>query len=368
MNNSTGKSSQADNITMSGGGVYSLATAGAKDVIDHATPRVLAALESIDAPQSHWSFSDMGCADGGTSLDLWRRVASLTRERSPADIQITYADQPRNDFNALVQILHGLTDFNSYRQEQSNLHVLASGSSFYEPIVPMGTLDLGFSATAMHWLSRKPCDIPDHVHMVGAGGEVLSKFQQQARTDWETILLHRSRELKPGGKLVLANFCRDENGCYLGNTGGENMFDNFNQLWCGLKDDGVISEQEYAAMTLPQYYNSVEEFSAPFENKSSAVVQSGLTLDSIETGIIRCPYKRDFKQHQDAKKFAAEFIPTIRSWNESIYFGGLSERRSLEERAEIIQNYYQTYETRVAEKPDNHAMDYVHAYITISKS
>ena len=368
MNNATGRSSQAENITMSGGGVYSLATAGAKDVIDHATPLVLEALESIDVPESHWSFSDMGCADGGTSLDLWRSVASLTRKRSEADIQITYADQPRNDFNALVQILHGLTNFNTYRREQKNVHVLASGSSFYEPIVPIGTLDLGFSATAMHWLSRKPCDIPDHVHMVGAGGEVLSKFQQQASADWETILLHRARELKPGGKLVLANFCRDENGYYLGNTGGENMFDNFNNLWCELRDGGVISQQEYAAMTLPQYYNSVEEFSAPFESKSSAVVHAGLTLESIETGIIRCPYKRDFKQHGDAKRFAAEFIPTIRSWNESIYFGGLSDQRSIDERKEIIQNFYQAYETRVAQKPDHHAMDYVHAYITISKN
>ncbi len=367
MSNTTRKSSQADNITMSGGGVYSLATAGAKDVIDHATPQVMAALESIDPSASPWSFSDMGCADGGTSLELWRKVADFTRKRSEADVQITYADQPRNDFNALVQILHGLTDFETYREEYKNLHVLASGSSFYEPILPAASLDLGFSATAMHWLIRKPCDIPDHVHMVGASGEVLKKFQQQARADWETILLHRARELKPGGKLVLANFCIDESGYYLGNTGGDNMFDNFNTLWCELRDSGVISQQEYAAMTLPQYYNTVEEFSAPFERKNSAVVKAGLNLDSIETGIIRCPYKRDFKQHGDAKKFAASFIPTIRSWNESIYYGGLSDQRSTQERKEIIQNFYQTYEARVAEMPGDHAMDYVHAYITISK-
>jgi len=74
VDNSSGKSSQADNITMSAGGVYSLATAGAKDVIDHATPQVLAALQNIKVPVSHWSLSDMGCADGGTSLDLWRKA------------------------------------------------------------------------------------------------------------------------------------------------------------------------------------------------------------------------------------------------------------------------------------------------------
>lgn len=367
MVDNSSKSSQAENITMSGGGVYSLATAGAKDVIDHATPQVLAALENIEVPASYWSLSDMGCADGGTSLDLWRKVVAGIRRKSQADIQIIYADQPRNDFNALVQILHGLTEFKTYRHEQPNLHVLESGASFYEPIVPADSLDLGFSATAMHWLSRKPCDIPDHVHMVGASGDVLTSFQQQAQADWETILLHRARELRSGGKLVMANFCRDEQGYYLGNTGGENMFDNFNNLWCEFRDAGDISSQEYSAMTLPQYYNTVEEFSAPFDSKSSAVVQAGLSLDHIETGIIRCPYKRDFEQHGDAKKFASEFIPTIRSWNESIYFGGLSVDRSLEERQKLIHDFYHTYETRVAQDPANHAMDYVHAYITISK-
>lgn len=361
------KSSQADNITMSGGGVYSLATAGAKDVIDHATPLVLDALKSIPSPQSHWSFSDMGCADGGTSLDLWRKVAGAVRRHSDADMQVTYSDQPRNDFNALVRILHGLTDFTTYRHEQSHVHLFESGSSFYEPIVPKNTLDLGFSATAMHWLSRKPCDIPDHVHMVGASGDVLQQFEQQAQDDWQTILLHRARELKPGGKLVLANFCRDSNGYYLGNTGGENMFDNFNHLWCEFRDKGLITPDEYVAMTLPQYYNTVEEFSRPFNDAGSAVMKAGLRLEHIETGIIKCPYARDFMQHKDATKFAKAFIPTIRSWNESIYFGGLSTERSDEARRNLIERYYSTYEARVAANPEGHAMDYVHAYITISK-
>jgi hypothetical protein len=39
-------------------------------------------------------------------------------------------------------------------------------------------------------------------------------FAQQAQRDWETILIHRARELKPGGRLVLVNFCKDEAGEY----------------------------------------------------------------------------------------------------------------------------------------------------------
>jgi len=357
----------ADNITMSGGGLYSLATIGAKDVIDNATARVLSALETIDAHIGPWHFSDMGCADGGTSLDLWRNVVRHIRANETSDIQIVYADQARNDFNALVQILHGLTQFDSYLDDYENVYALESGSSFYTNILPTNSLDLGFSATAMHWLSQKPCDINNHVHMVGADGNDKPRFAQQAAKNWETILLQRARELKPGGKLVLVNFCIDENGHYLGNTGGVNMFDNFNANWQRFVDDKIISADEYTAMTLPQYYNNTDEFCAPLTDKNSIIYKAGLRLVDIETAIVPCPFANDFKQHNDAEKFASAYIPTIRSWNESTFMGGLSTKRSLQEREQIIHDYYNTYQQQVAANPQHHAMDYVHAYMTIEK-
>ncbi len=366
------QANQADNITMSGGGLYSLATIGAKDVIDRAIPRVLDALGGIKAlrsadGQSHWTFSDMGCADGGTSLDLWRAVVQDLRQEDDSDIQIVYADQANNDFNALVKILHGHTQFESYLPDSQNVHVLESGSSFYTPIMAAASLHLGFSATAMHWLSQKPCDISDHVHMVGASGKELTTFAEQAARDWQTILLHRAREMVSGGKLVLVNFCKDQQGQYLGNTGGINMFDQFNANWQALLQDGVVSQHEYQSMTLPQYYNTVDEFSAPLLDKTSAVYAAGLRLVDIETAVVPCPFAEDYKQHQDAEKFAKAYIPTIRSWNESTFLGGLSNDRSIEERSEIIEGYYNTYEQQVAEQPDSHGMGYVHAYMTIEK-
>lgn len=44
--------------------------------------------------------------------------------------------------------------------------------------------------------------------MVGAEGDELVAFEQQGREDWAAILLHRARELKPGGRLVLINFAK----------------------------------------------------------------------------------------------------------------------------------------------------------------
>lgn len=364
----TNTQKQAENVTMSGGGLYSLATIGAKDVINRSIPRVMAAIDSIDCdPQSCWSFSDMGCADGGTSLQLWRNVIDQIRKTQATDIQIVYADQARNDFNALVQILHGLTQFESYLPDAKNVTVLESGASFYTPILPARSLHLGFSATAMHWLSRKPCDISDHIHMVGATGEQYEQFSEQAKTDWETILLHRARELKPGGKLVLVNFCRDEGGHYLGNTDGVNMFDQFNQIWKDFVSNGVITQSEYQSMTLPQYYNTVEEFTRPLLDKSSAPYAAGLRLVDVDTAIVDCPFAVDYRQHLDAERFAREYVPTIRSWNESTFFAGLAASRELAERQEIIDRYYRTYQTEVQNNPTQHRMDYVHAYMTLEK-
>jgi len=362
------KTTHADNITMSAGGLYSLATTGARDVIDKATPRVLEALETISIDtDSSWCFSDMGCADGGTSLGLWTAVISQLRQADQSDIQIVYADQAHNDFNALVKILHGHTEFESYLPTSDNVHVLESGSSFYSPILPRESLQLGFSATAMHWLSTKPCDIRDHVHMVGAVSQDRDTFASQASKDWQTILLNRARELTPGGKLVLVNFCIDGQGYYLGNTGGVNMFDNFNQNWQRWVDQGIVTAEEYQAMTLPQYYNTVDEFSAPLLDKNSDVYRAGLRLVDIETNIVPCPFAEDFKQHKDAARFAKAYIPTIRSWNESSFLGGLSTGRNATERRELIEAYYAMYEDQVATNPVGHAMDYVHAYMTIEK-
>ena len=358
------------NITMSSGGLYSLSTRGAEDVINAATPLILSTLDSMNISnnQDCFTFSDMGTADGGTSIKMVENfILALQKITPDININIVYSDQPKNDFNGLVQTVLGLGHFNSYQDRTKNVYPLFSANSFYKQILPNNTLDFGFSATAMHWLSNKPCDIKDHVHMVGAEGEQYFSFSAQAKNDWETILLNRARELRSGGQLVLLNFCRDDNGNYLGNTTGVNMFNNFAQIWNDFMDKGLIRDNEYQKMTLPQYYNTVEEFSAPFKDFSNPVYQAGLRLKHIETHITACPFAEAFKEHQDPEIFAKEYIPTIKSWNESIFFGALDTQRPLEERHNIINEYYHTYQEQVKEAPELHRMDYVHAFKVIEK-
>jgi hypothetical protein len=362
---------QAVNVAMRGGGYYSAVTKGAKDVIDGATPLVLDAIHRLPDSDATTPFTlaDMGCADGGTSLDMVRQAVSAVRARWPQrPITVVYTDQPRNDYNSLFRTIHGLTPLPTYLDESENLHVLASATSFYKQILPAGTLHLGFSATAMHWLSRKPCDITDHFHAVGATGAELAAFAEQAKRDWETILLRRARELVPGGRLVLVNFCKDEAGWYTGNTGGKNLFDAVAALWRRFAAEGVISREEYVRMTLPQYYKTVEEFTQPLTDTTSPVYRAGLRLEQCETRIIPCPFAAALREHGDAARFARESAPSLRSWTESTFLAALSSERPAEERQGIMELYYNAYEALLREHSTGYRGDYVEVYMTIAKT
>ena len=360
----------ADDIRMKGSGYYSLATTGAKDVIDGALPLVIGALKAMEILDNGavFTMADMGCADGGASIDTIGAALRHVRGRAPSrPLSMVYTDLPRNDFSQIFQIVHGLTDIPAYAPDIDNLYVYTSGTSFHQRLFPKGALNFGFSATASHYLSARPGPLTDHVHMVGASGAERAAYAEQGRADWSRILLNRAADLAPGGRLVLINFCRDEQGRYLGGTTGVNMFDTFDALWRALADQGVITGDEYAATVFPQYYRDVEECSAPLVDADHPVYRAGLRLDHIETRVIDCPFRLDYERHGDAAKFATAYIPTLRSWSESVFVAGLSDSRPAEERAEIIDRFFDSYETFVRENPQGQGMDYVHTYIVIRK-
>lgn len=67
------------------------------------------------------------------------------------------------------------------------------------------------------------------------------------------------------------------------------------------------------------------------------------------------------------REFARSYIPTLRSWSETVFANALDTARPASERAAIVDRFYQAYEDMVAADPDGHAMDYVHSYLAIEK-
>ncbi len=358
-------------IAMRGAGYYSANTVGAKAVIDAAADLVLEALESMPlAGATPFTIADYGAADGGTSIDMMRKAVARIHQTAPnRQIAITYTDLPHNDFSVLFQLLQGLLPVHKDNPlgQQPNVFTFGAGTTFYRQIFPDSTVSLGFSATAMHWLSKLPLQIADHPHAVGSDPEERKLLRQSALADWDTILLHRAREMIPGGKFVFANFCEDEKGYYLGHTGGVNMHDTFAKHWRNLLRDGTITEAEYKRANFVQFYKTKEEFVAPFEDPNSAVSKAGLVLEKVFTRTTGCPYAAEYRQKRDPAAFAKSYVPTLRSWSESTFMGGLHPNRPQQERMAIINRFYDAYEAEVAAAPEGHAMDYVHCFMVVAK-
>ena len=365
----------AATTAMKSGGYYSARTRGAKDVIDNASGMLLDAVAALPEPPAGQPIriADYGAADGGTSKEAIRNTIGAIRDRFPdRQIVVTYTDLASNDFSTLFKSMQGLEgqSEHTYLNEFDGVFVHACGIGFHRQLLPDASLSLGFSATAMHYISEKPGEIEDHVHMVGASGATLAAYAKRAASDWENILLARAQELVDGGRLVFMNFGKDEQGRYLGGTGGVDMFGTFDRLWKALVQEGRISESEYINASFSQFYRTKEEFSAPLLDPGSPVHAAGLRLISAHTGIVKCPYRAAFEAANgtmSAREFAVSYVPTLRSWSETVFATALDPSRAPDERQAIVDAFYQSYEDLVADNPDGHAMDYVHCYLAIEK-
>lgn len=360
-------------LAMRSAGYYSERTAGARLVIEKALPMVMEALDK--GPKLPLlRLADYGSADGGTSRGMWHEVINRLRQAGDdRQIEMLYTDLPSNDFSTLFRMMQGMQGDPAlaYQAQHDNVFVHGCGTGFHQQLAADASLSLGFSATAMHYVSEKPCQIAGHVHMVGADPEEQAAFAAQAAADWERILLARAAELAPGGRFICVNFGIDEQGRYLGHTGGVSMFDRFDAHWRALRDNGSITATEYRDASFAQHYRTVEEFRAPLDDPDSAVSRAGLRLVSQSTMLTRCPYRVAFEEQagaMSASDFAASLLPTMRSWSETVFRTALSEERDAAEAAAIIDSFYGAYEAEVAANPDGHAMDYIHVIMEIEKT
>lgn len=350
-----------------GQGVYSEATLGCFRVIQNSEQMVLDSVRSIPAPREDNPFVivDYGTADAGTSLPLMHSAIKALRERLPEkEVLVVYEDQPNNEWRSVFFHTQGIKDVPGvplFTRDFDNVHVLASGVSFHQQCFPKNYVHLGMCFTAMHWLNTKPCDIVNALHHTQANEEEKCIFAEQARKDWENLLLHRAHEMTPGGRQVIVNFAVDENGYYLGATDGkENMHANFNAIWSAMCNEGKITAEEYHRTTFINYYRNPEETKAPF-TPGNPVYDAGLRLLACETRVTRCPFHEHWMQHGgDPMEHAQWFVPTTRTWSNSTFLSALDESRSMEEREALVEEMYQRYASRVAEDPSRHGMDYVH--------
>jgi hypothetical protein len=369
-----------------GSGAYSLDTLGCFLVCEAALPDLLAALAAALAkapPGCPLVACDFGAADGGTSLPLWHRVADVVPE--PRQLHLFYEDQPTNDWKSVFAHADGrlvlptlpgcallATPPAVALADRPRVFVAAVGTTFHRQCLPTHSLHLGFSATAMHWLSRKPCDLPALHHTLCAPDcAAAAAFALQAARDWEATLLARAAELAPGGRLVIIMLAVDHLGQCLGNTsasGGPSsaMYAALHAAWLSLVADGRVSPAEAGRATFINFYRTQEQLAAPFA-AGGAAAAAGLRLVDSRLHVTRCPFRQAWlAKGGDAAAHGAAFVRTVRTWSESTFLTALDEHRT--DRKAVVDELYSRYAAAAAAAPADHGMDYVHCYLNCERA
>jgi hypothetical protein len=329
---------------------YSEDTEGARLCLERSVDLLDRALQWLPDGGA-WCFADYGAADGGTTASLYRRVAHVARSRG-ASLRAVLNDLPANDFDSLARV--GQEAFGP------DVEVKTVPRSFYESVAEPGSVDLGFSATAMHWLSSPPPPLPHHTH-ANAAEPTPSAFVDAAQDDWRRLLRLRAEELRPGGAMVLVNLARDARGHYLGWNGEHaNMHETLRGLWQQLHREGRFDRDRYERTTFQNYYKSEPEFAAPFAEGSFC----GLRMVEVRTESVACPYRRRFDQTGDRAAFASGLMRTVRSWSQHTFRTALADRPDVDA---VVADLYQRFEDAIVREPERYSMDYVQNYLLIRK-
>ena len=135
-------------LSMRDSGYYSERTAGAKISIDSTQLLMEKTIKEIPK-RPILKMADFGCADGGTSQEMWcnliQQIRNINDER---EIEILYTDLASNDFSTLFRSMQGMQGDPKFSLQKlfTNVFVHGCGTGFHQQLMSNESLSLGFSA------------------------------------------------------------------------------------------------------------------------------------------------------------------------------------------------------------------------------
>jgi len=289
----------------------------------------------VNADDQPVVIADYGSSQGKNSMvPMQVAIRNLRQRLGPnRPISVFHIDQPSNDFNSLFTVLD--TEPDSYGVSDPSVFPSAIGRSFYENVLPPGSVHLGWCSYAAVWLSRVPTLIPGHFISAHSTGAVRAEFERQAAQDWEAFLSLRARELRPGGRLVVVLPALADDG----SSGFENVMDQANAVLAEMVVDGAITAEERARMVLGAHPRRKRDLLAPFGGDKHF---QRLTVEDFEMSELTDDawndYERDGNKEALATKhalfFRSVFMPSLAPSLDRVRAGEAEALRAFGDRLE----------------------------------
>ncbi|MCW5871320.1 MAG: hypothetical protein KIS61_28960, partial [Candidatus Eremiobacteraeota bacterium] len=233
--------------------------------------------------------ADLGCSEGKNSLMLMRKLTQLVRQRSQQPLMITHNDLPANNWNGFFR---NLTPYGP------NIWAQANATSFFQPVVPPGTLHIACCYSTVHWLSQLP-PVPNPNGVLFALMEPQSRkvLVDQAARDWEAFLQARAEELVPGGRLIIVSGGNQD-----GDVAGLKMYRLLDQ---------ILQELGHPPFVMPIYYRDEQEIRQPLE-------RCGFQVEQCRIQRLTTPFAEQLERDGDRQKYAKDTTGFLRAWMEPL--------------------------------------------------
>jgi hypothetical protein len=279
-------------------------------------------------------------------------VAGL-RRCTGQPVQAVYSDLASNNFNRLFA---NLEQARCNRLFPAGVYSSAVGGSFYDTLLPPGTVHLATCFNALHWLDQLPeVPLPDGIvyrrpHPPRPGlavtPEAAAAFARQADQDLVRFLECRARELVEGGKLLVAGLGDTEQARV-----GDGPLDVLNDACLDLVAAGQLPREGYQRLTAPCYFRTVPEFLAPLERAGSPVGDAFM-VDRAEAIEDPLPFLVELRRGGDVAAYAEAYTGFLRAVSEPVVRAAFDRSDGA---AATVEGLYDRIRDRVLTEPERYA-------------
>ncbi|KAK1586597.1 hypothetical protein Q3G72_004080 [Acer saccharum] len=253
---------------------------------------------SKNLPES-FTIADFGCSSRPHPLLTVTEITSFIYKRchelgrSLPEFWVYLNEFPGYDFNTVFK---SLPEYHAKLKEENGpdfrplLYISAVPGPCHERLFPSKSLHFVHSSSTLNWLSQVPPELTDKENpLINKGKIFISKtsppavikaYQTQFQSDFASFLESRSKEVVPGGRMVLTFRGRttpdpsSDETCLL--------WDYLGQAFQDLIEKGLIEEEKLDTYNIPYYEPYIEEIKAEIEKQGSFMLDH-LVINSIPT-------------------------------------------------------------------------------------